>query len=63
MLRYRVHTRAGRGTETILHTFIPENHNGESPIGTPVADMRGNLYAAAKFGGANRSGTRFEFAN
>lgn len=47
----------GTWSEEILHEMIESD--GRNPVGPPVFDSRGNLYAAGQFGGINNGGSVF----
>ncbi len=54
---------AGARTETVLYSFCPENYcrDGAYPSTSLIFDQKGNLYGTTPYGGANESGTVFEF--
>jgi uncharacterized repeat protein (TIGR03803 family) len=48
------------GTETILHSFDVNGHDGADPAGGLVRDTKGNLYGTAEGGGTDGCGAVFE---
>lgn len=48
------------GSETVLHFFTNIAGDGNSPMGSLVADKHGNLYGTTQLGGANDLGTVFK---
>jgi uncharacterized repeat protein (TIGR03803 family) len=51
------------GTETVLHAFADGPTDGRAPFGSLLLDKAGNLYGTTQDGGAQFSGTVFEFTN
>jgi len=49
-------------TETVLHSFAGEPHDGESPESGLVFDSSGNLFGATPYGGANGDGMVYELS-
>ncbi|MFL6689385.1 MAG: choice-of-anchor tandem repeat GloVer-containing protein [Alphaproteobacteria bacterium] len=50
------------GTETILHAFVADGHDGLVPFAGVVLDAKGNIYGTTGDGGAANSGTAFKIA-
>jgi len=48
------------GTETILHSFLPEGTDGCNPLSSPILDKKGNLYGTTQGCGAYGEGTVFK---
>jgi uncharacterized repeat protein (TIGR03803 family) len=57
-----VYKLAPDGTETILHSF-EQYLDGAQPMGSLVADAKGNLYGTTSEGGLTNFGTVFEVAH
>jgi uncharacterized repeat protein (TIGR03803 family) len=52
----------GGWTETVLHSFRDDGHDGLSPLTPVILDTAGNLYGTTMSGGMNRLGTVFELS-
>ena len=52
----------GSWTETVLHNFTNDGHDGTHPFGQLVFDGQGNLYGTTYRGGAHDFGTVFELS-
>ncbi len=50
----------GGWTETVLHSFRDDGHDGGGPLTPVILDTTGNLYGTTMSGGMNRLGTVFE---
>jgi uncharacterized repeat protein (TIGR03803 family) len=50
----------GTWTESVLHTFENNDHDGDAPYGSLVFDAAGNLYGTTSSGGTHFSGVVFE---
>jgi len=53
-------TSGGTWSETILHSFVGGNVDGEVPMGGVTLDRRGNVYGTTSMGGPSLAGTVFE---
>jgi uncharacterized repeat protein (TIGR03803 family) len=49
-------------TETVLHSFNEDGHDGYDPLGTLILDTNGNLYGTTEYGGINLYGTVFKLS-
>ncbi len=47
--------------ETVIYSFT-DGSDGEYPLGNPVVDSNGNVYATASYGGIGRKGTLIELS-
>ncbi len=53
-------SEGGGWTETVLHSFNEDGHDGWSPLAALILDTTGNLYGTTLYGGTNLYGTVFE---
>jgi uncharacterized repeat protein (TIGR03803 family) len=53
-------TFAATQTETVLHNFLSDTHDGGDPQGNLVFDGAGNFYGTTTFGGSDTYGTAFQ---
>jgi uncharacterized repeat protein (TIGR03803 family) len=59
---FEVSPNDGGWTETVLHSFHDDGHDGLSPLTPVILDTTGNLYGTTYSGGTNRDGTVFELS-
>lgn len=52
----------GQWTEKVLHSFVYDGKDGNTPRAKLVFDKTGNLYGTTSFGGASDYGTVFELS-
>ena len=52
----------GGWTETVLHSFQDDGHDGWTPLTPVILDTTGNLFGTTMAGGTNRLGTVFELS-
>jgi uncharacterized repeat protein (TIGR03803 family) len=52
----------GGWTETVLHSFQFDGHDGYLPVAPLILDPTGNLFGTTYAGGMNRDGTVFELS-
>ncbi len=50
-------------TETVLHSFNLDGHDGWSPLATLIRDTAGNFYSTTLYGGTNLYGTVFKLSS
>ncbi len=50
----------GTWSETVLHTFVSDGTDGQTPLAGVVSDSAGNLYGTTPSGGVNGAGTVYE---
>jgi uncharacterized repeat protein (TIGR03803 family) len=56
-------SEGGGWTETVLHSFQFDGHDGHSPVVAPLTlDTTGNLFGTTMSGGTNREGIVFELS-
>jgi uncharacterized repeat protein (TIGR03803 family) len=55
-------SEGGGWTETVLHSFQFDGHDGRSPVAPLILDPSGNLFGTTSDGGMNRLGTVFELS-
>jgi uncharacterized repeat protein (TIGR03803 family) len=55
-------SEGGGWTETVLHSFQFDGHDGRNPVAPLILDPTGNLFGTTPDGGTNRIGTVFELS-
>ncbi len=60
---YELLRKPGGGyAEKVLHSFLKNTSDGNTPIGSVVLDSSGNLYGTTQDGGSRNAGTVFELS-
>ena len=59
---FEVSPNDGGWTETVLHSFPSDGHDGSNPIAPLILDPTGNLFGTTYGGGTNGAGTVFELS-
>jgi uncharacterized repeat protein (TIGR03803 family) len=57
---FKLSNSGGRWTQTDLHDFSSQNHDGYSPECSVTIDANGNLFGTTSFGGTTSDGTVWE---
>ena len=59
---FEVSPNDGGWTETVLHSFPSDGHDGSNPMAPLILDPTGNLFGTTYGGGTNGAGTVFELS-